>query len=85
MAHQRLGLAAEGCGRLLEHLFEDYRVGVVAAEIDMRNVASIALVESMGFERVGLQRDADRSKGSSSDEYRYEIKESIWTEKRSIS
>jgi RimJ/RimL family protein N-acetyltransferase len=83
--HQRLGLAAEGCGRPLEHLFEDYRVGVVEAEIDTRNVASIALVESMGFERVGFQRDADRFKGSSSDEYRYEIKESVWTEKRPIS
>ena len=80
--HQRRGFAAEACGRLLDHLFEDYRVGVVAAEIDTRNAASIALVESLGFERVGFQENADYFKGSSSDEYRYEIKESVWVRER---
>lgn len=78
--YQRQGLAAEACGRLLEQLFEDYRVGVVAAEIDTRNVASIALVESLGFRCVAFQRNADRFKGSSSDEYRYELGESVWRE-----
>jgi RimJ/RimL family protein N-acetyltransferase len=80
--YQRRGIAAEACGRLLEHLFDDYRVGVVAAEIDTRNAASIALVESLGFERIGFQKDADHFKGSTSDEYRYEIKERAWTERR---
>lgn len=82
LPHQRQGFAAEACGRLLTHLFEDYRLGMVAAEIDTRNVASIALVESLGFERVGFQRDADHFKGSTSDEYRYEIGESAWAETR---
>jgi ribosomal-protein-alanine N-acetyltransferase len=80
--YQRRGFAAEACGQLLEHLVDDYRVGVVAAEIDTRNTASIALVESLGFERVGFQKDADHFKGSTSDEYRYEIKDSVWTERR---
>lgn len=80
--YQRRGYAAEACGRLLEHLFDDYRVGVVAAEIDTRNAASIALVESLGFERVGFQKDADHFKGASSDEYRYEITKPVWAEKR---
>ena len=80
--YQRRGIAAEACGRLLEHLFEDYRVGMVAAEIDTRNAASIALVENLGLERVGFQKDADHFKGSTSDEYRYEIKESVWAEGR---
>ena len=80
--YQRRGYAAEACGRLLEHLFEDYLVNMVAAEIDTRNAASIALVESLGFERVGFQKDADHFKGSTSDEYRYEIKESDWAERR---
>jgi RimJ/RimL family protein N-acetyltransferase len=83
--HQRRGFAAEGCGRLLQHLFEDYRLGMVATEIDTRNVASIALVESLGFERVGFQEDADHFKGSSSDEYRYEVEESVWSRKHSSS
>src|SRR5215210_5858354 len=73
--YQRRGFGAEACGRLLAHLFEDYRVSVVAAEIDTRNVASIALVESLGFERVAFHEDADHFKGSSSDEYRYELRE----------
>jgi len=80
--YQRRGFAAEACGRLLEHLVDDYRVSVVAAEIDTRNTASIALVESLGFERVGFQKDADHFKGSTSDEYRYEIKDSVWAERR---
>jgi [ribosomal protein S5]-alanine N-acetyltransferase len=78
---QQRGIATEACGRLLEHLFDDYRLGRVAAEVDTRNVASIALVESLGFERVGFQKDADHFKGSSSDEYRYEIEESVWSRK----
>lgn len=75
---QRRGFAAEACSRLLAHLFEEYRVSVVAAEIDTRNVASIALVESLGFERVAFNKDADYFKGSSSDEYRYELGERGW-------
>jgi [ribosomal protein S5]-alanine N-acetyltransferase len=83
--YQRRGIAAEACGRLLEHLFEDYRMGMVAAEIDTRNAASIALVENLGFERVGFQKDADHFKGASSDEYRYEITERVWTKRRQSS
>ena len=82
VARQRRGFAAEACGRLLAHLFQDYRVGVVAAEIDTRNTASIALVESLGFERVAFHKDADHFKGSPSDEYRYELGERIWAETR---
>ena len=75
---QRQGLAAEACSRLLAHLFEDYGVSIAAAEIDTRNVASIALVESLGFERVAFHEEADHFKGSSSDEYRYELGERGW-------
>jgi [ribosomal protein S5]-alanine N-acetyltransferase len=75
--YQGRGLAAEACSRLRAHLFEDYRVSVVAAEIDTRNVASIALVESLGFERVAFHKVADHFKGSSSDEYRYELRKLV--------
>jgi [ribosomal protein S5]-alanine N-acetyltransferase len=82
---QGRGVAVEACRRLLAHLFEDYRVSVVAAEIDTRNVASIALVESLGFERAAFHKDADYFKGTSSDEYRYELGERGWTETRARS
>jgi [ribosomal protein S5]-alanine N-acetyltransferase len=82
---QRRGFAAEACGRLLGHLFGDYRVNTVAAEIDTRNVASIALVEALGLERVAFRRDADHFKGSTSDEFRYEIKGDVWAHRQTHS
>lgn len=71
--YQRVGFAFEGCERMVSHLFRDYGVSTIVAEIDTRNAASIALVESLGFGRVSLQKDADHFKGASSDEYRYEL------------
>jgi [ribosomal protein S5]-alanine N-acetyltransferase len=71
---QRRGFAAEGCKRVLRHLFEDYGVSTVVAEIDTRNAASVALVEALGFRLVSLRKDADHFKGASSDEYRYELR-----------
>ncbi len=46
----RRGYAREGCARMLTHLLEEHGVRVVAAEMDKRNAASIALVETLGFE-----------------------------------
>jgi RimJ/RimL family protein N-acetyltransferase len=71
--HQRRGYAKEGVGALIEHLFESHQVGVVIAEIDTRNRPSIALVESLGFERVAHTANADFFKGAASDEYRFEL------------
>ena len=71
---QRRGLAREGCKRLLSHLFRDYGVSRVVAEVDTRNAASIALVEALGFARVSFRQNADHFKGASSDEYRYELR-----------
>jgi len=69
---QGQGYAFEGAARVLTHLFDDYRVGVVMAEIDTRNAASIRLVETLGFVRVAMVTGADIFKGSVSDEYHYE-------------
>lgn len=74
--HQRRGFASEGLARVLAHLFADYQIATVAAEIDTRNDASIALVEALGFVRVATHRDADFFKGTTSDEYRYELRSS---------
>ncbi len=69
----RQGYALESCTRVLAHLFEDYHVSRVAAEIDTRNTASIQLVEALGFTLVATTHGADFFKGSVSDEYRYEV------------
>jgi RimJ/RimL family protein N-acetyltransferase len=79
-AFWRQGYAREGCARVLTHLFEDYRVSRVAAEIDTRNTASIQLVESLGFARVATTPGADFFKGATSDEYRYELSASAFTD-----
>ncbi len=71
---QRRGFAREGCERLLSHLFEDYGVSTIVAEVDTRNAASVALVEALGFVRASFRRNADHFKGASSDEYRYELR-----------
>ena len=67
------GYAREGCQRILDLLFEDYQIHLIVAEIDTRNVASIALIESLGFQRVATKLNADFLKGSTSHEYRYEL------------
>lgn len=71
---QGCGYAREGLARLLQLLFDCYGARCVAAEIDTRNAASIALVESLGFARVATRRGADHFKGEPSDEYRYELR-----------
>ena len=70
----RQGYAREGCARMLRHLVEDHGVRVVTAEMDTRNAASVALAESLGFERVRTTFGADHFKGSVSDEHRYELR-----------
>lgn len=69
----RRGYAKEGCRRVIESLFADWNVTAIVAEIDTRNVASIRLVESLGFARVSFKQNADFFKGAASDEYAYEL------------
>lgn len=68
----RRGYATEACARLIRELFDE---GVVEiwAELDTRNVASIRLLERLGFIRGGLRRNADHFKGSDSDEWTYAL------------
>ncbi len=75
--YQRRGYAREGGQSVLAHLVREYGVGVVAAEIDTRNLASVALVEGLGFTRVATHHAADFFKGAVSDEYRYEYRPPI--------
>ena len=70
-SHQRRGYAKEACRALVAHLGEEYGVRRICADVDTRNVASIGLLESLGFRREKTTVGADIFKGSSSDEYRY--------------
>ena len=72
----RQGYAKEGCHCLLEHLFNDWGVMSIMADVDTRNVASIQLLEALGFERIMTRPNADFFKGSASHEYQYRLQKS---------
>ena len=65
------GYATEACRRVLWLLFDGYGVSTVLADVDTRNIASIRLLERLGFKRVAHRAAADFFKGTVSDEYRY--------------
>lgn len=67
-AHGRRGYGVEGAGEVVRHLFESHRVRAVRANIDTRNLASIRLVERLGFLHERLILQADHFKGAVSDE-----------------
>lgn len=48
----RQGFAREAGSAVIEHLRTEHAVQHFGADIDTRNLASIALVESLGFARV---------------------------------
>ena len=76
--HQRAGFATEACTATLTVLFLELCVPHVMAEVDTRNLASIGLLERLGFQRIGFQKDADFFDGHSSDEYVYDLAASSW-------
>ncbi len=66
----RHGFATEACQRVIEALFTA-GVPEVRAECDTRNLASMKLLERLGFKRGEMKVNADFFKGASSDEYCY--------------
>ena len=71
--HQGYGYATEGLRCIVEYLQVARGSRRIIALIDTRNGPSTAVVERLGFTRVETIRDADFFKGSSSDEYRFEL------------
>ncbi len=68
----RHGFATEACSRVNQALFEA-GVSEIFAEVDSRNLASMKLLERMGFQRGKLKPNADFFKGESSDEWTYKL------------
>ena len=65
------GIGREACRWLVNELVVEYGVGEVRAEVDTRNLASIRLLENLGFARSGATENADWFKGATSHEYKY--------------
>jgi ribosomal-protein-alanine N-acetyltransferase len=72
-AYWRKGFAKEACAKVIDFLFCEKRVTKVIIEMDVRNVASIALAESLGAKRISFHEKVQMIRGEWSDEYRYEI------------
>lgn len=62
-AHWRQGYAAEALCALLSHLFTDLRIRRVEAEVNPNNLASNALLKSLGFTQEGYLRERWVAKG----------------------
>ena len=69
----RQGIGREGVKAVLDHLCAAYDAKEAIAEMDKRNLASIGLVESLGFMRIGETENADFFKGQVSNEYCYSL------------
>ncbi len=69
----RQGFAQEGGRHLIEHLFKDWQASKIIIEMDVRNLASVKLAESLGAKRIAFRPKAQLLKGDWSDEYTYEI------------
>lgn len=70
--HWRRGYAYEACQAVIRSLIER-GVEEFVAEIDTRNVASIRLIEKLGFRRVAYVLNARLIRGAESDDYRYSL------------
>ena len=74
----RRGIAHEAGVVVIDRVFSKYSTLLLAANLDTRNIASMHLVEALGFTRVATIPDADNFKGTTSHEYRYELRRSAW-------
>lgn len=73
------GIATETCGELIRFVFDAFAVNRVLAYVDTRNTRSVRLLERLRFRRVSTIFGADTFKGSVSDEFVFELDESIGT------
>lgn len=68
----RQGLAREACAAVIASLRADFNVREVVATMDVRNVASWRLVESLGFTR-DAGTEASSIRGEPTQDYRYRL------------
>jgi RimJ/RimL family protein N-acetyltransferase len=74
----RRGVARAAVGAMLDLLFAGNGIERASALVDTRNAASQALLVKLGFVRVRTNPNADFFKGSSSDEFEFELLRSAW-------
>ncbi|WP_135819732.1 GNAT family N-acetyltransferase [Halostella litorea] len=76
--HQGLGYGSDAAGRMVEYAFTDRNLRRVSAYPGSFNEGSIALLESLGFEHEGTQREAAWYRGEYHDALCYGLLRSEW-------
>ena len=76
--HHGKGYATEAITRLLDYIFTDLCMHRVIAMANIRNTASVRLMERVGMRREGLFIESIWFKGSWADEYLYALLEHEW-------
>lgn len=74
----RQGIGKEAVAGMLQFLFDEYEITHIEAHIDTRNIASIALVTSLGFGMIRHVEHADSFKDSTSHENHYGLNRQNW-------
>lgn len=75
---QGRGYGSDAAARMVEYAFEDRNLRRVSARPGSFNEASVALLESLGFEREGTLREAAWYRGEYHDMYWYGLLRSDW-------
>jgi [ribosomal protein S5]-alanine N-acetyltransferase len=73
LKYQRRGVASAAIKETLTYLKKENLADVVTAYVDQRNTASINLLKKLNFELVREIKNADFFKGSSSDEFVFQL------------
>lgn len=76
--YQRNGHATEGVSLLLDYGFEERNLHRVEARVFEFNTASQRLLESLGFTKEGIHRDAHFARGEYQDVFWYGLLEDEW-------
>jgi RimJ/RimL family protein N-acetyltransferase len=77
-AHQGCGYATEAVGGLLDYAFGALAKACAIAITDVRNTASIAVLERLGFARDPTPREPVLFKGEMCDEHLYRLERAQW-------
>jgi [ribosomal protein S5]-alanine N-acetyltransferase len=77
-AEQQKGYAHEAMTGLLHFLFESNNIRHIVERVDIKNIASIALLESLSFRKNGHFIDNIFLKGEWCSEFQYEMLKSEW-------
>jgi RimJ/RimL family protein N-acetyltransferase len=72
------GYGSDAASRLVRYAFHTLQLHRLRARVGAFNDASVALLESLGFDREGTLREAVPFEGDRHDEYRYGLLASEW-------